>query len=303
MHRIAAGLAMATVMLAASAAGSAPALAASHAGRPAVNVSTYYLSLGDSLAQGVQPNAQGTSVETNQGYPNQLYTALSQTDPYLRLVKLGCPGETTATMINGGICTYGEGSQLAQAVDFLHQHPGRVGLVTIDIGANDLNPCLALTSLPKLVACLEKVIPQAVANLGQIMSELRAADPAPGTIIGMSYYDPELANWLKDTKASRTLATDSVTLAEIFNKDLAGVYQKSGAPTAGVFGAFQTSDLTHMVTTPEFGTIPLDVAKLCSYTWQCAAPPVGPNEHANILGYGVIANAFYNAYVKLITAG
>jgi lysophospholipase L1-like esterase len=302
MHRIAAGLAMATVMLAGSAAGAAPALAASHTGKPAVNVSTYYLSLGDSLAQGVQPNAQGVSVETNQGYPNQLYTALSQTDTYLRLVKLGCPGETTATMINGGICTYGEGSQLAQAVEFLQKHPGRVPLVTIDIGANDLNPCLVLTSLPKLAACLEKVIPQAVANLGQIMTELRAADPAPGAIIGMSYYDPELANWLKGTKASRTLATDSVTLAEIFNKDLSAVYKAAGAPTANVFGAFRTADLTDMVTTPEFGTIPLDVAKLCTYTWQCAAPPVGPNEHANILGYGVIANAFFNTYAKLISA-
>jgi lysophospholipase L1-like esterase len=303
MHRIAAGMAVATVMLAGGVAGAAPALAASHASRPAVNVSTYYLSLGDSLAQGVQPNAQGTSVETNEGYPNQLYTALSQTNPYLRLVKLGCPGETTTTMINGGICTYPQGSQLAQAVEFLHKHAGRVGLVTIDIGANDLNPCLALTSLPKLVACLEKVIPQTVANLGQIMTELRSADPAPGAIIGMSYYDPELANWLKDTKASRTLATDSITLAEIFNKDLAGVYKKSGAPTADVYGAFRTADLTHMVTTPEFGTIPVDVATLCSYTWECAAPPVGPNEHANILGYGVIANAFFNTYTKLIMAG
>lgn len=302
MQRIAARLAVATVMLAAGMAGSAPALAASHGAGPQINVSSYYLSLGDSLAQGVQPNAQGVSVETNQGYPNQLYTGLSQTNPYLRLVKLGCPGETTGTMINGGICTYQQGSQLAQAVAFLNKHPGQVQLVTIDIGANDLNPCLGLTNLTKLVACLEKVIPQALTNLGQIMSELRAADPT-GAIIGMSYYDPLLANWLKGTEAGQTLATDSVTLAGVYNKDLAGVYKKFGAPTANVFGAFRTTDFTDMVTTPEFGTIPLNVAKLCSYTWECAAPPVGPNEHANVLGYGVIANAFFNAYLKLGNAG
>jgi lysophospholipase L1-like esterase len=303
MQRIAAGLAVATVMLAAGVAGSAPALAASNGGRPEINVSSYYLSLGDSLAQGVQPDAQGVSVETNEGYPDQLYTGLSQTNPYLRLVKLGCPGETTATMIHGGICTYQQGSQLAQAVEFLNKHAGQVPLVTIDIGANDLNPCLVLTSLPKIVACLEKVIPQALTNLGQIMSELRAADPAPGAIIGMSYYDPLLANWLKGTKADRTLATDSVTLAGLYDKDLAGVYKKFGAPTANVFGAFRTTDFTDMVTTPEFGTIPLNVATLCSYTWECAVPPVGPNEHANVLGYGVIANAFFNAYLKLGNAG
>ncbi|HME64963.1 MAG TPA: SGNH/GDSL hydrolase family protein, partial [Streptosporangiaceae bacterium] len=37
---------------------------------------TYYLALGDSLSQGVQPDAAGTSVETRQGYPDQLYAML-----------------------------------------------------------------------------------------------------------------------------------------------------------------------------------------------------------------------------------
>src|SRR5690348_1771075 len=36
----------------------------------------YYLALGDSLAQGVQPNAAGISVETPDGYPDQVYAAL-----------------------------------------------------------------------------------------------------------------------------------------------------------------------------------------------------------------------------------
>src|SRR5689334_13986934 len=33
----------------------------------------YYLALGDSLSQGVQPNVNGLSLETNQGYADQLY--------------------------------------------------------------------------------------------------------------------------------------------------------------------------------------------------------------------------------------
>ena len=44
-----------------------------------------------------------------------------------------------------------------------------------------------------------------------------------------------------------------------------------------------------MVTVPAFGKVPRDVAYLCSYTWQCTA---FQDEHANELGYGVIANAF-----------
>src|SRR5215831_9951059 len=155
MRRIATTIAVATVVVATAAmAGGAPALASSH--RAAATTSqSFYLSLGDSLAHGVQPNAQGVSVETKQGYPDQLFTALHLGNPVLKLVKLGCPGETTGTMINGGICSYPTGSQLAQAAAFLSRHRGHVQLVTIDIGANDLNPCLGLPTLNQIVVCLE----------------------------------------------------------------------------------------------------------------------------------------------------
>src|SRR5262245_197155 len=117
MRRIATTIAVATVVVATGAmAGGVPALAASH-GANATTASSFYLSLGDSLAQGVQPNAKGVSVETNQGYPDQLFTALRLGNPTLKLVKLGCPGETTASMITGkhSFCSYPAGSQLAQA--------------------------------------------------------------------------------------------------------------------------------------------------------------------------------------------
>src|SRR6516162_4876919 len=155
MRRIAATIAVITAVTTAAMAGAAPALAA----HKTTSAHTYYLSLGDSLAQGVQPDKSGNSVETNEGYANQLFTALHSSNPTLKLVKLGCPGETTGTMINGGICTYKAGSQLNQAAKFLASHRGKVQLVTIDIGANDLNPCLALTNINKIAACLEKVIP------------------------------------------------------------------------------------------------------------------------------------------------
>jgi lysophospholipase L1-like esterase len=298
MHRVALTLAVATAIVTAGGAGSGAALASSH---PDINNNTYYLSLGDSLAQGVQPNSQGVSVETNQGYANQLNTALRQTNPYLRLVKLGCPGETTATMINGGICSYAQGSQLAQAVAFLKKHASQTQLVTIDIGANDLNRCVAFTKPTRIIKCLEKVIPRTVTHLGHIMAALRAADP--GTIIGMAYYVPELADWLKGTTAAQQLAEASAVLAKAFNQDLGQVYKQFGAPVANVYAAFRSGDFTDMVTTPQFGTIPLNVALLCSYTWQCAPPPVGPNEHANVLGYGVIAKTFLKTYFASAKAG
>jgi lysophospholipase L1-like esterase len=295
MRRIVATLAVATAVTAVAVAGGAPASAAHRASTTA----TYYLSLGDSLAQGVQPNSSGTDVETNQGYPNQLYTALHLGNPTLKLVKLGCPGETTATMIHGGICSYAAGNQLAQAAAFLASHKGRVQLVTIDIGANDLNPCLALTNLTDIVKCLQKVFPKIQANLTTIMNTLTSASgsgPVP-PIIGMAYYDPELANWLKGDPADKTLAKDSITLAQAFNGLLGKVYTAFSAKVADVFTAFHTTAFSARVTLPAFGSVPKDVGYICMYTWMCAAPPVGPNIHANVLGYGVIANTFLNTYL------
>jgi lysophospholipase L1-like esterase len=297
MRRIAATIAVATVAAAVVIAGGAPAFAA-HRASANTTTATYYLSLGDSLAQGVQPNSSGVSVETNQGYPNQLFAALRTANPTLKLVKLGCPGETTGTMMNGGICTYTKGSQLAQAAAFLASHRGKVQLVTIDIGANDLNPCLGLPTLNQIVVCLEGVFPQIQANLTSIMNTLTTAGGSGvPQIIGMNYYDPELANWLKGDAASKALAKASIALAQAFGNLLGGVYTAFGAKVADVFTAFHTAQFGVKVTLPNFGKVPKDVAYICTYTWECAAPPVGPNIHANVLGYGVIANTFLTTYL------
>lgn len=154
---------------------------------------TYYLALGDSLSQGVQPDAAGADVKTGQGYADQLYAALLPAHPGLRLVKLGCPGETTTTMIDGGICRYPGGSQLAAAVAFLRAHRGHMALITIDIGANDPEDCGSQVSLRKLASCFATGVPGALANLATIMTRLRAA--APGVrVVGMTYYLPASPN-------------------------------------------------------------------------------------------------------------
>jgi lysophospholipase L1-like esterase len=156
---------------------------------------TYYLALGDSLSRGVQPDAAGISVETGKGYPELVYAQLARDHRGLRLVRLGCPGETTMTMIHGGICRYPGGSQLAAAVTFLHAHRGHVLLVTIDIGANDPEACdsqPSLASLVRLASCVGQV-PGAAARLGTILASLRAAARPRVRIVGMSYYLPELA--------------------------------------------------------------------------------------------------------------
>jgi lysophospholipase L1-like esterase len=274
------------------AAGSRAAATTGHqAARHAARGISYYVSLGDSLSVGVQPDAAGKSVPTGQGYASQLYAALRVGDPGLRLVKLGCSGETTHTMIDGGICSYPARSQLAEAVGFLRAHRGEVSLITIDIGANDPDSCITRESLGAAVSCVTKSFPQAVANLTKIMSSIRSAAGDKVRIIGMNYYVPALSQW-RDGPAGQALARLSERLVVGYNDLLTGVYQQFGAGVANVFGAFHSGDFTDRVRVPGIGAVPRNVAAICLWTWECAAAPRGPNEHARPLGYGVIALAF-----------
>jgi lysophospholipase L1-like esterase len=254
---------------------------------------TYYLALGDSLSQGVQPDAAGISVKTGQGYADQLYAMLRPGRPALQLVKLGCTGETTETMIHGGICRYRGGSQLAAAVAFLNAHRGHVFLVTIDIGANDPEDC-SLSSLHTITACVGTDLPEAARNLDTILSRLRAAAGPKVEIIGMSYYLPALAEW-RNGLTGQAVAWVSEKLAVVYNDMLNRAYASSGIPVANVFGAFETSNFGNRSAVPGIGTVPRNVALICQWTWECASPPRGPNQHANQAGYAVIARAFLSA--------
>jgi lysophospholipase L1-like esterase len=272
---------------------------------------SYYLSLGDSLARGVQPDSAGASLPTAGGYPELLHAALRRGAPGLRLVKLGCSGETSATMIHGGICRYRDGSQLAAAEQFLRAHRGRVSLVTIDIGANDPNSCFAGSPLTRATACVGSRIPRTAANLRTILSGLRAAGGSHVKIIGMSYYVPELAAWVYGGELDATgvpvtglpaagltgaggkvIAALTERLVAGYNALLGGIYHHYDATVADVFAAFRSSDFTGRVRVPRLGMLPPNVAAICTLTWACTPAPRGPNEHPNDRGYATIAAAF-----------
>jgi len=306
MKRLVTGIAVSVAMLAVPAAAQA-STGSGHA-KPWGSGTGYYLALGDSLSVGDQPNSAGTDAPTSAGYPNQLYSQLrwSYRHGTLDFADLGCPGETTATLLHGGICGYSgdqrtsytsdTGSQLDAALAFIADHPGHVPLITLDIGANDLNPCIATGTISGIEACLPGAFAQIEANLSSLLSQLKAADPS-ATIVGMNYYDPELEAWLGGTTADETFAQDSVTLSDDFNEVLTDTYANYSVPVADVADAFQTSDFTTMVPYgPRWDSelVPEDVAQICRLTWECVPAPQGPNEHCNWQGYAVIARAFLN---------
>lgn len=239
--------------------------------------------MGDSLAIGVQPNGSG-DVATNQGYADDLYALLRLRVPGLALEKLGCSGETAVSMVDGGECTYAEGSQLAAAVDFLKTH--RVVLVTIDIGANDVDHCISLAGID--TTCLTDGATSLSGNLPYILEQLRAAAGPHTPIVAMNYYDPFLAAWVLAGTTGQTLANESLQATTDFNTVLEGVYQSFHVPVADVACAYHISDFNVI---PTLG-VPLNVFLTVTWTWMGAPAPFGPDVHPNAAGYAVIAGAF-----------
>jgi lysophospholipase L1-like esterase len=248
----------------------------------------YYLSLGDSLAQGIQPGPAGGNEPTADGYPDVLAARLRSVIPNLTLVKLGCSGETTTTMINGGICRYPAGSQLAQATEFLREHRGRVALVTMDIGANDPNSCIVGQPVSHMFSCLSSRVTQTRRNIDMILAKIRSAAGSKVLIVGMTYYVPELALW-RNGSDGKQLALLTEGLAAGVNQLLVKRYHYYGARVANVFAAFRSADFGGK----KSATLPPNVRTVCALTWMCASRPEGPNEHANDTGYRVIAAAFW----------
>jgi lysophospholipase L1-like esterase len=293
-------------------AGLTTASAAPAAGRPAAAKQAqsgrhgrrvYYVALGDSLSQGVQPAtpplppgvALGQSIETDAGYANDLYAHYQRAfGGALTLVKLGCPGETSTSMLTGAgsPCTYPQGTQLAAALAFISAHQSEVKLITIDIGANDIDGCATATTISQ--PCVTNGFDAVAHNLPLILGALRKAAGQGTVIAGMNLYDPFLADYLTGT-AGQKVASQSVALDESFDQLLGKGYRAFGAATADVQDAFSTTDFTTTVPLPGVGTVPLNVARICERTWMCAPSPVGPNIHANATGYRRIAAAFERA--------
>ncbi|HXJ66348.1 MAG TPA: SGNH/GDSL hydrolase family protein [Actinomycetota bacterium] len=251
----------------------------------------FYLALGDSLARGVQPDSAGHSGITDQGYVDDVFADESAAVPRLQLVNLGCPGESTTTMITGGICPYGHGSQLAQAAYFLRHHKHNVAFVTIDIGANDVDGCLPGGVVD--MACVTQGITNIETNFPVILQTLHRAAGA-GThlqVVGMRYYDPYLAYWLTGPDG-QSLAHLSYLLTVTIDTFLQHTLTAFGDKTADVGHDFLTYDFADIVDDPTLGEIPQNVANICKWTWMCAPSPVGPNIHANADGYTEMAHVF-----------
>ncbi|GCE05092.1 hypothetical protein KDAU_24210 [Dictyobacter aurantiacus] len=232
-----------------------------------VGPKSHYLALGDSLAYGFQPN-----FNFSHGYADDFYADLKGhgTTSY---ANMGCPGETTTSMINGG-CSFSVlrkfpyiGSQLNAAVLYLELNPGRVSPVTLDIGANDMLKDIN-TSTCTVSSTWESDLATVDANLRQVIlpklaSAMTVNGQRSGDLLLMNYYDPyqnkcpgELPYALELNQHLAADASGYASLVDVFSP----------------FGGAATPN-----------------PNICGYTWMCSW---FHDIHATSTGYSVIANAF-----------
>ena len=223
---------------------------------------------------------------------------------HLRLLDLGCPGETTRTFAGSpatAACTsfyrdtLGVGSQEKAALAELARHRGQVRLVTFDLGANDVDGCFSGGSLSE--TCVLEQAAAAESRLPGIVSSLAAAlrrDDPGARLVAMDYYDPFLG-LAEDPGGGHgvELAALSLTALEAFDASMRAVYHHAGVAVADVAGDFGTTSSLPLTT---YGTKRLarNVALVCRWTWMCPLPGsrAGQDIHPNDAGYARIAHAF-----------
>jgi lysophospholipase L1-like esterase len=172
----------------------------------------FYLSLGDSMAFGFQEEKFNAMLESGHytpdgfatGYTDVLADRMRQLHDGQETVNLGCPGETTESMIHGGceftlpdpdgnafaLHTTYAGAQLNAAVKFLRSHRHQVSPVTVVIGGGDVGQIFG-DVCDFRTTCIERsgLRQHLGRNLDRIFGALRTA--APDTeIISVVFYNP-----------------------------------------------------------------------------------------------------------------
>jgi lysophospholipase L1-like esterase len=257
-------------------AGTAPAQAAT------VESGTY-VSLGDSLAFGYQPNLVAAGDFNPADYVSYAedYAAMR---PHLQLANFGCPGETTATLINSsgtlqGACPwiqaglpthtpYGGYSQLQAALAYIGAHPG-TSLISVDIGSNDLLAILGQCGVD--AGCIASKLPAVLGNYAYILGALKAAAPHAQLVV-FNLYNP----------LALTVPGSDQLLTQYVNPAISQLAAAFGASVADAFTAMNHSEGS-----------PAETAFVCSRTWECSWTP--GNIHPTDLGYRQMAIALLQA--------
>ena len=252
-----------------------------------------YVSLGDSYAAGYQPGTSGPGTTTRNGFAYQVPGAAAARGYALRLVNFGCSGATVESILRAPGCdqigpdgqSYPTEPQASAAETFLRANHGRVALVTIIIGGNDVTKC-ALASDP--TGCVTGAVRQIGTDLGTLVRDVRAAAGPEVAIVGLTYPDVLLGALATANPAAQQLATLSVAAFKVLiNPALARAYASIGATFVDVTAATGAyGPLTDTTTLAPYGTIPVPAARVCELTFFCDRQDI----HPTTAGYKLISD-------------
>jgi lysophospholipase L1-like esterase len=207
----------------------------------------------------------------------------------LAVENLGCSGETTASFIKGGKCDYAEGSQLEQAEALLRSRGGEVGLVTIDIGGNDLLRCVR-GGADVDTTCVSGGVRTVQKNLPTILERLRRAAGKDVPVLVLGYYNPWLAAKALDqpVRGVDAAAKAYTRLSDAIER----AATSSGTTFVGLDEAFATNDTTP--TQINGRTVPENAARICTLTNICTAADI----HLTDEGAATVARVLAAAATK-----
>ncbi len=253
---------------------------------------SFYLVIGASDAKGFEPTGTMGSrgpneAATKNGYASDVAKLLDEKGSPLTLVNIACPGETVQSLVNGGDACSPSVSLLSRAEGFLRQRRGASGLVTVDVGFNDIRPCLQFSEVDQdcvnsSVALVRKYLPRALAGME------RAAGPNV-TFVGVLYGDPFLGHYL-DSSLGPSNARATLRAMKALDAALDAAFRASKVAVAPVETALDMSD-SRLTGRFDGRVLPQNVATACKTTWMCRTAPWGPNDHPDNEGYSVIARA------------
>ena len=210
-----------------------------------------------------------------------------------KLVNFACGGETTASLLErttpcdglgpGGV-HYGGRTQIAAAERFLREHRGKVGLITVSIGGNDVTACARGPTRSPASAPPSSRSRQ---NVTRIAERLRKAAGKKVRIVGITYPDVILGEWVGASPNQDLARLSVVAFRQLINPALKDAYAAADGKFVDVTaatGAYSSLDADDDVRAV-LGTMPVPVAKVCELTYYCVYRDI----HARSGGYKLIA--------------
>jgi lysophospholipase L1-like esterase len=254
-----------------------------------------YVSLGDSYATGYQASGVHQGANTKNGFAYQLPGLAARRGYDLELVNFGCGGATTVSLLRQTEpCpprargpqgrTWGGRTQLGAAERFLRANRGKVALVTVSIGGNDVTKCAAGGDP---IPCVATAVENIKKNVGEIATRLRKAGGPDVRIVGTTYPDVILGQWVGEGADQNLAGLSVVAFKSLINPALKKAYAKGKGRFVDVTTA--TGAYTPLEQTTAFapyGTVPVAVAKVCELTYYCEFRDI----HARTPGYRIIAD-------------